>query len=36
VLDSVPSTEELVEDARPAADVAREQPSVDEVLGRDR
>jgi hypothetical protein len=36
VLDSVPSTEEVVENARSAADIVAGQPSVDELLGRNR
>ena len=34
VLDGVPSTEEVVEQARTADEVIDEQPSVDEILGR--
>jgi hypothetical protein len=36
VLDSVPSTDEVVQDAQSADDIVAAQPSVDEVLGRDR
>jgi hypothetical protein len=34
VVDGVPSTEELIEQAEPAEDVLAHQPSVDEILGR--
>jgi len=33
VLDSVPSREDVVEKARSAAEIVREQPSVDDILG---
>ena len=36
VLDEVPPKEELVERARPAGEIVEEQPSVDELLDRDR
>jgi len=36
VLDGVPSTAEVVEQAESAEDVLRAEPSVDEILGRDR
>ena len=36
VLSDVPSKEEIIESAQSAQDVLAEQPSVDELLGRDR
>lgn len=36
VLDSVPSKEDVVEQARSAAEIVGEQPSVDDILGTDR
>jgi len=36
VLDSVPSREDVVDEARSAAEIVREQPSVDDILGPDR
>jgi hypothetical protein len=36
VLSDVPSKEEIIESAQSAEDVVAQQPSVDELLGRDR
>lgn len=36
VLDSVPPREDVVDEARSAAEIVREQPSVDDILGPDR
>jgi hypothetical protein len=36
VLADVPSKEEIIDNARSADEVVKEQPSVDELLGRDR
>jgi len=36
VLDSVPSRDDVVDKARTAAEIVREQPSVDDILGPDR
>ena len=36
VLDAVPSTEDVVQDAQPAEEIVDEQPSVDELLGDER
>jgi hypothetical protein len=36
ILAGAPSTEDIIEAAEPAEDVLASQPSVDELLGRDR
>ena len=36
VLDAVPSTEDVVQDAQPAEEIVNEQPSVEELLGEKR
>jgi hypothetical protein len=34
VLEGVPSTDEVIDDAQPASKVVEQQPDVDEILGR--